>query len=271
MLYELNDWEDNGYHDSYFYGIFWDSEKEEVVQICTGATAYAAGPSLSRAPLNEDVLEFARRWLVRKLVGYIRGAYTADIEHPKNLAPETRVVLKKDTRKVFKYRGPGETCRKCKGAGAWVNPHNAEDRRSCFGCEGKGYRGKIVVLKVKGKRRMAIIPAGAVGTVVSTSQTPGTTYHDRGYKDRREVLSSLVILDKPIRMDGQIMTEVYLPLMDLRLDREIPSDEKLLREAERLSYGFNFKPMFSDHGGWLTRNRALEFYKAGTTATAVSP
>ena len=29
-------------------------------------------------------------------------------------------------------------CDRCKGTGNWVNPSNARDVRSCFGCSGKG-------------------------------------------------------------------------------------------------------------------------------------
>jgi hypothetical protein len=57
--YKLVEWEENGYHDSYGYIAYWDSEKKTIDRICHWATAFGGGADLSDLldPTEEAVEE----------------------------------------------------------------------------------------------------------------------------------------------------------------------------------------------------------------------
>ena len=57
--YKLVEWEENGYHDSYGYIAYWDSEKKTIDRICHWATAFGGNADLSDLldPTEEAVEE----------------------------------------------------------------------------------------------------------------------------------------------------------------------------------------------------------------------
>jgi hypothetical protein len=83
-LLVLTEWEDNGYHDSYFHESWWNTETGQVEFHEVGATAYAGRNSTERAPISDPAeLEKAIAWLADHIYHKIRAA-----EHRDVLTPE---------------------------------------------------------------------------------------------------------------------------------------------------------------------------------------
>lgn len=74
--------EENGYHDSYFYGFYWNPELEKVERIQTGSTAYASGHGC-KIDANEEIFE--------KAYAYNERAWSA---YHLNLLEETKSDIK---------------------------------------------------------------------------------------------------------------------------------------------------------------------------------
>lgn len=104
MKHKLISWEQNGYHDSYFYMIYWDSDLGEVAQVETGSTAYGGG-GVSEGQFilpTRPVLIAAERWLARFIYGALRSAEDRNVLEPEDVTPyEDEVAL---LRKV-KHKG----------------------------------------------------------------------------------------------------------------------------------------------------------------------
>lgn len=85
MLHKLTSWEDNGYHDSYFYVSVWDDEARTVRAIETGSTAYSGGNSECSYPPISDVnaLRDAITWLADYIYNVIRPQEHADVLEPQ--------------------------------------------------------------------------------------------------------------------------------------------------------------------------------------------
>ena len=98
MEYALTEWEDNGYHDSYFYAAVWDTELRTVRAIQTGATAYAGG--IRQFPPIQDhaMLAEALAWLAEHIFNVIRGAEHRDVLEPKAVAPRDELRLTRNVR-----------------------------------------------------------------------------------------------------------------------------------------------------------------------------
>ena len=261
-LFELNDWEENGYHDSYFYKAAWDAEKKEVVLVSAGATAYASCDTTPRpASPTIEVVEQARQWLKGYIKGSLREADKNDIEWPKSLQKGDRVVIKAATKKQFKVATTGQ-CAKCEGTGHWINPRNSSDKRSCFACQGTGQgRGKAEALTENGKKVYQAIPAGTKGTVVWSGQNPYRKVYRNGYNTVADISQALVRFDAPFERNGQKLEVAYFEYGQLALDRSPLTEDQIEEKAERLSFEFYFKPALSNHGGWLTRNLAKSVWE----------
>jgi hypothetical protein len=52
QIVKLCNWEQNGYHDSYFYDAVYDVDADEISGIQIGSTAYGGGPE--RFPQTDD-------------------------------------------------------------------------------------------------------------------------------------------------------------------------------------------------------------------------
>lgn len=85
MKHALCSWEDNGYHDSYFYQAVWNDETNQVESHMEGATAFAGGHSYP-AITDSDMLMQAITWLSEHIYTRIREAEYRDVLEP-NAAP----------------------------------------------------------------------------------------------------------------------------------------------------------------------------------------
>jgi hypothetical protein len=65
MKYTLCQWEDNGYHDSYFYAGIWDTETKKMSAMMTGATAFCGG--VEPPPAIDDYSDLVEAMAVLKL------------------------------------------------------------------------------------------------------------------------------------------------------------------------------------------------------------
>lgn len=99
MLYALCDWEQNGYHDSYFYLGLWDSETKRVTAYEYAATAYPGGRYPENLqPLNDEVIEEARAWLKDAILARLLKDEDRRIFNPthQEIQRSGDVVLKTD-------------------------------------------------------------------------------------------------------------------------------------------------------------------------------
>ena len=104
MLYKLCDYEQNGYHDSYFYWSIYDSEKEDIIQYEYGATAYGSTKSdLQFEKLTKDIVEKA----ISLLSDHIFNKLQADALEPSGVENGEKVKLLKDVK--FKNKKTGKT------------------------------------------------------------------------------------------------------------------------------------------------------------------
>lgn len=246
MKYRICDWEDNGYHDSYFYGVTYDDETGKLESSMIGATAYAGGAySLAGMPdPTREVLEACRIQLRDHIYQKIRDAEHADMLTPQDARRDERMILLENHRLQIKAMTP---CHKCDGHGYWQNPRNADDKRPCFACEGKGQVPKGDNLKdASGKPLYTVLPAGCLVTVLGV--TAFGRFYNKGYnrpdRTNRSVTGRLE--------DGRI---VHIPMKKLRRADAPMSDAGLMERAENLSHEHQYGAMFGCRG-WLSENYA---------------
>lgn len=241
--FTIADYEENGYHDSYFYAFTFDTETNEFDRVMTGATAFAGGISYNapkptaeeREHVHELVLAaLAERWY-QKLVKYDNRA----VMEPDDVTAGMAVELLKDHTNIVKTTEP---CRKCNGTGKWVNPNRSYDERECFTCRGRGQFKGEAQKDDKGKQVRRIIKADSTGTVM-TCQAYGKFYangYNKPGRGNRQVTMRLE--------DGSI---VNVPLEKLRLPESARATESKLREsADRLAYDHNYRCIA--HYAWLS-------------------
>lgn len=230
-LYRLSEWEENGYHDSYGYMAYYDSEKGELGQVNHWATAYAGGLDTSAylSPTPE-ALEGARQLLEAKIYARLVADDQQRVFQPtdKQLEIGTKVRTTKGVRNKDRETA---TCPKCNGSGHWVNPRNSEDKRQCFKCHGTG--------QVQGKStgKFVKIPEGTVGEVI-----------DRYQYNSRSVINWTIRAE-----DGSLFR---CGCGSLRLDRELQSEQHWRKRAFELSFHFSFKSVVTSFGGWLSTDWA---------------
>lgn len=137
MLFKLVEWEQNGYHDSYFKAALFDAANNTIVGVETGATAYGGGRGLPEPAPSGSVLLSAYVALENHIrVRLYQGALTRHSE-PDHDDLHVGMILE-TTAKVKCAKRIKEECHKCSGSGHWVNPRNPDDKRKCFACDGKG-------------------------------------------------------------------------------------------------------------------------------------
>lgn len=223
--YLLGEWEDNGYHDSDFCAAIWDSETKSAEKVLVGSTRFAGGFEYpDTEELTEEVLEEARVWLENHIFDQLRAAEHRDIMEPDDAYAGLRIQLLEDHRAKPKSC---ESCKKCGGSGAWVNPHRDDDIRDCFTCQGTGTTRPRVVRGTK----IGTFDAGSRGKVLSC--TAYGAFYRNGYNRRSRENRTCVI-----RLDSGII--IGIPLKKLRLEKEPVSDEELRKKACELSFHYNF-------------------------------
>lgn len=230
--FKLCEWEDNGHHDSYFYGAYFDDATGTIETTSLGATAYAPAPNPTWEecqPPTPAAIEAARLVLRGKIYPKLREAEDADVLTPQDAAKGDILTLLVPHARQLKAEVP---CEKCRAKGFWQNPNNPSDRRPCFSCAGKGTTAKGEALRdAAGKVCRDTIPAGAIIVVIKT--TAFGTFYRNGYnrpnRDNRSVTGTLP--------DG---TVVNVPLKKCRCLRDPMTDAALRERADELSRHLNF-------------------------------
>lgn len=257
MQYKICEWEDNGYHDSYFYGVLFDDAIGLMHEVGLGATAFAGGYSpewLAAAMPTLEIVERCRLLLVEYIFTKIREAEHIDVFTPSDARKDEFMVLLEDHKRQVKAPVP---CEKCCGKGYWQNPNKDTDRRPCFGCNGKGTVAKGDALKdAKGRLIRETIPAGARLAVLAC--TAFGSFFRNGYnkpgRDNRSVTG---------RLDSGAIVNV--PLKKLRHERDPMSDEELRERAVSLSHHHQYGAMFGCRA-WLSANYAEGVVKRAKAA-----
>jgi hypothetical protein len=247
MKYKLCEWEDNGYHDSYFYGAYYDDESNTIETCSLGATAFAMveTPAFYSFDLpTREALEKARLVLRDQIFPRLRAAEHADVLTPEDAKPGETLVTITPHKRQMKSPKP---CYKCDGNGYWQNPHNPIDKRTCFTCHGSGtVPGGEPMKDPKGKIIMETIPVGIRLTVISV-KAYGSFYrngYNRPNRDNRTVTG---------RDDaGSIL---HIPLKKLRHERDPMSDAELWERADKLSHHHNYGAIAGCRA-WLSKDYA---------------
>lgn len=242
MLYQCcEEWEHSTYHDSDFYTVVYDSEKDEVRRFETWTTRFPSGPSPLPA-LTPDVAPKAHAALVRVYQERLARRITRQIVEPEpgDIQKGTRVRFTSEHRCMRKERlETREPCPKCQGEGAWINPRNTRDRRTCFACKGE----KTVVRKrgvraknEDGSQAWEDIEPGARGVILGTA-TFGKFYRNGYNRPNRSNTTVYLRLD-----DGR---EVQAPLAKLAQDLDVPSADKIRAIAEDYAAKQGYYPPFA--------------------------
>ena len=82
--YVLNDWEENGYHDSDFMWAVYDDETNSIKAVEYGSTRYAASnmDTSDYKPLTPEILEKARKLLAKSIATHLRLSDEQRIKQP---------------------------------------------------------------------------------------------------------------------------------------------------------------------------------------------
>ena len=95
----LCEWEANGYHDSYFYGIAFDTTTSEIVSVSLGATAYGGGAdAVSHGPITPAIALAVRTAIRDRYIAEYRTAEVMDIETPADASNGQRLSLIRNVR-----------------------------------------------------------------------------------------------------------------------------------------------------------------------------
>ena len=99
-LYRLADWEENGYHDSYFYVALWNEGTQQVESVEYGATAYGGGwnyTAETEAPTPEIVAK-ACAWLADRIYAQAHAAEQRDVLEPATVTKGQDLRLTRNAR-----------------------------------------------------------------------------------------------------------------------------------------------------------------------------
>lgn len=250
MLYILAEYERNGYHDSDFYAICYNTETCKIETIEVGSTRYAGGRGTGDmlAPTLE-IIETARQVHEDNLFGMLTHFDKAATLEPDDVAVGDRVRLTTAHKNMLKVQEP---CRKCNGSGHWQNPRNEKDLRACFTCNGAGsLKSREKVKDAAGKCQYDRFEAGLSGVVLDCNAYG--TFYDNGYNKRGRHNRTV-----KFRTDAGKM--VTAPLAKLQMDRDLTLPSVLRAEAKKLSfqYGFGQGPGFT----WYSTCQAKDVLKA---------
>lgn len=216
--YRICWWEDNGYHDSYFHGVYFDEADGKLHSASLGATAYGGGIGFTDEYLlpTPEIVERARQCLAPLIFATLRAA-----EHRDVYTPGPRHV-----KRGWRFR--------------LLVPHS-------FYLKAAGGFAKDAA----GKRVKVSLPAG---TVVRASGDGadffGTTYKNGYNQPNRENTTVTALV--PV---GEGLQHVRVPMNKLRQDVEPMTDEWLLNRAEELSRELQFHAAFGCRA-WVSDNWA---------------
>jgi hypothetical protein len=242
MKYKICEWEDNGYHDSYFYGVYYDTNTGLMKEIQLGATAYAGGSysfGVGYEMPTLEIIEKCRVLMAAHIFTVISNAEYRDVFLPEDAKEKDTVRLLVPHSGMVMVEKP---CQKCEGKGHWQNPCREADKRPCFACHGRGRkRSKEKARTPGGKILRFTLPVDTVFTVQACTAF-GTFYRNGYNKPNRSVLS--------IAGDGQLYR---IPLAKLRMDRDPMPEEELRQRAEALSHEHQYGAMFGCKA-WLSAN-----------------
>jgi hypothetical protein len=248
MQIELCDWEQNGYHDSYFYSAVFDTETGVISSVETGATAYAGGMESIPHTDDESILHKAYEALevsIRKsLLSKNTSRHTSpDVDDLDYCIRHKSAMV--TTKKVKCAKREKEDCRKCSGTGHWQNPRKESDKRSCFSCDGRGYFTKTV----KGDDGKNVWVRLDEGTeIIPTEHKAYGKFYDNGYnKPNRENTTVTGLLD------GEVVT---VKLANLKLAGEEPTEEMYRKAAHRLATEGQFQSVCTAKCAWLSKHYA---------------
>jgi hypothetical protein len=105
-LMKWGSWEENGYHDSYFYIAAWHVEAGECVSLGDGATAYGGGGCQETfTPWTDTELERARLWLAGRVFEGIKAAELRDVLTPNKVQRGDPVALLVEHKNAVKVNG----------------------------------------------------------------------------------------------------------------------------------------------------------------------
>lgn len=98
--YYLCDWEENGYHDSYFQVALWNEATQAVERVEYGATAYGGGWDY-RAETSYPTLAVVNKacaWLSEYIYRQIYAAEQRDVFEPEAVRNGEELILTRDAR-----------------------------------------------------------------------------------------------------------------------------------------------------------------------------
>lgn len=211
-------WECNGYDDSDWYGVYFDTADGRLHKTELGTTRAhcAIGFSEEFFLPTPEVVELARQALVPLIFDVLRRAEDRDV-----LIPQPFNVKQG---RAFRLLVPHSFYQKADGG-------FAKDE--------------------KGKRVKVTIPAGAVVVArADGAEFFGVQYRNGYNKPNRENTTVSVAWKTPVGVQF-----VRVPLAKLRQHAEPLSDETLLRRADELSSGLRFESVFGPCA-WTTDNWA---------------
>ena len=247
MKYKLCEWEDNGYHDSYFYGVYYDTDDGLMHSCGLGATAYCGGVSPAWQECQYpslEIVECARLLLADHIFTVIRAAEHSDVMDPEDAkVGEVLQLLVPHTRQLKKVI----PCHRCMGKCYWQNPRDPKDRRKCFACDGTGAFAKGDAIRdANGKIARETIPAGTRLTTLKV--VAYGSFYRKGYnKPGRE--------NRTVTGRTDAGDVISIPLKKLRLARDPMPDSELRARAVTLSHDHQYGAMFGCRA-WLSDNYA---------------
>ncbi len=219
MLYELSaQWERNGYHDSDWYCITYNTETAKVEKTCVGTTrGYMTPPPMSEP--DETILALAEIELAKTLFERLKNSWQAlDFNGDYPVSPGETLEVK---RAVNTGRRMG--CSKCNCSGKWVNPKKESDVRECFSCSGRGIRNTILKDSA-GKIIKAKIPKGALVEVVFRERVPDQ--YGRHNFDKYYLWCKGCTEIQPVRISIESLTRPYGRAEELAMTKKAKSIAK---------------------------------------------
>lgn len=121
MKYVVCRWEENGYHDSYFYAAVWDTETREQTEIPEGATAWGGWHKQELPLLNysPEALAQWREWAISRASEMIHEADRKEALEPDSAPIGSDLVLTRDCR----HRGEPTTPKGSIGRVFWAKAY----------------------------------------------------------------------------------------------------------------------------------------------------
>jgi hypothetical protein len=219
-LFTMCEWEYNGRDDSDWYAVVYDDEKDSLYRIETGTTRFAEALHIGppRQKPTDEIMERAKAALQKMTVPFLISREKQRVEEPYQSLVKGAKVRLSSTARIAKKETT--ICQKCNGSGHWVNPKNENDKRTCFACNGAGFKTGKAQKNANGKNDWTFLEEGLIGEVLDT-QVWGTFYRN-GY-------------NRPDRSNTRVLVKFetgethWVGANRLRLDEEPRSEEELIR------------------------------------------